>query len=59
MTKKQLVQKYWTMPLNELPRPLFWYVQGYCAAVGGCGDVIHSAIEDWLKRKKKNRVGTE
>lgn len=59
MNKNKLVSKYFSMPPTLWPTELFWYVQGYCAAVGGCGDVICEAIAAWFKRKKKNRRGTE
>jgi hypothetical protein len=57
--REKLVNKYMQTPTALWPRELFWYVQGYCGAIGGCGDVICSAIDQWFRRKKKNRWGTE
>jgi hypothetical protein len=57
--REELVMKYMRLPGREWPKELFWYVQGYCGAVGGCGDSICTAIDQWFKRKKKNRIGTE
>lgn len=40
---------------SELPIELFWYIQGYCGAIGGCAEVILTAIAAWLNRKPKNK----
>jgi hypothetical protein len=57
--REKMVGRYMSMPYNQWPKELFWYVQGYCGAVGACGDVICSAIDQWFQRRRKNRQGTE
>lgn len=54
MTKQECVKHYMQVPMNKWPVALQNILRNNSAALGFCGEICVSSIEEWYDKSKKN-----